>query len=73
MVPLATGKVLSVCYDRRSMCKRPAPKSEIEITPEMIEAAAKVLWSRDLLQIGEGLAMGLASEMLERALAARFD
>lgn len=43
----------------------------IEITPEMVEAAAEVLWRYPLLDIGEGLAERFAREMLERALSAR--
>jgi len=42
---------------------------EIEITPEMIEAAAEVLWHRRTLDITESLAEGLAREMLTCALS----
>jgi hypothetical protein len=51
----------------------PEEHGEIEITEEMVEAAAEVLWSRDLLEIGEGLALSLAEEMLKCALAARHE
>jgi hypothetical protein len=51
----------------------PEERGEIEITEEMVEAAAEVLWSRDLLEIGEGLALSLAEEMLKCALAARHE
>jgi hypothetical protein len=51
MVPLATGQGLSVCYDCRSMSKRPA-QTEIEITAAMIEAGREAMSARWLDFVG---------------------
>jgi hypothetical protein len=51
IVPARSGPVdprhrrLSACYGYLSMPKKPAPKPEIEITSEMIEAGAEVICS----------------------------
>ena len=50
------------------MSDRPAHEpTEIKITPEMVDAAAEVLWSHPLLDISESEAAELAQEMLARS------
>jgi len=46
---------------------------EIEITPEMISAASRVLWSDPFLLIPEWTADEMAEEMLRKALSARHE
>jgi hypothetical protein len=48
--------------------KEIADMDKVEITPEMIEAAAEVLWRDPLLDITTGQAETLAAEMLRRAM-----
>jgi hypothetical protein len=43
---------------------------EIKITPEMISAAAEVLWNNPALDIPQGWAELLATEMLQLAFTA---
>ncbi len=46
---------------------------EIEVTEEMVMAAAQVLWAEDVLALTDGWAWDLAKRMLERAAAAYRD
>jgi hypothetical protein len=49
---------------------RPAFLTEIEITPEMVEAGASVLWKElSTIEICHGLAKELAERILRRALS----
>jgi hypothetical protein len=48
-----------------------APGNEIEITPEMIEAGATVIYSKETIDIGPTGAKYLAVAVIEAALKAR--
>jgi hypothetical protein len=47
----------------------PQKERDIEITPELIRAAAEVLWMHPLFDIPESVAEELAAEMLERSFS----
>jgi hypothetical protein len=48
----------------------PKAQGEIEITPEMVEAGAEVLWRHPMLDIPPGFAETLVREILKCALPA---
>jgi hypothetical protein len=46
-------------------------KTEIRITPKMIEAGAEILWKDTLFDISESLAEELTAKIIRRALKVR--